>query len=83
MEAMSEPILFALSDISVIAMFAYSAAFSVSPPREEIRLAEKPVTVSMYSLAESPAVLYASVAYSMTFPELSLKSVSTPPTNCS
>ena len=63
---MSEPILLALSDISVIAMSAYFAAFSVSPLREEIRLAENPVTVSMYSFAESPAVLYASLAYCMT-----------------
>lgn len=59
MEDISVPILLALSDISVIAISAYFAAFSVSPPRDWIRLAEKPVTVSMYSLAEMPAVLYA------------------------
>ena len=47
------------------------------------RLAEKLVTVSMYSLAERPAVLYALAAYSCTFLALSLNSVSTPPTSCS
>ena len=83
MEDISVPILLALSDISVIAISAYFAAFSVSPPRDWIRLAEKPVTVSMYSLAESPAVLYALAAYRWISCEESLNKVSTPPTSCS
>ena len=56
---MSVPILFALSDISVIAKFALSAAALVSPPRDCKRDAEKLVTVSIYSFADRPAVLYA------------------------
>ena len=40
-----------------------------------MRLAEKPVTVSMYSLAESPAVLYALAAYRWISCEESLNSV--------
>ena len=77
MSSIDVPILFALSDISRIAVSAYFAAFSVSPPRDCSRLAEKPVTVSMYSLADSPAVLYASAAYCCTAPALPLNSVST------
>ena len=80
---MSVPILFALSDISVSARFAFSAAALVSPSRDCSRDAEKLVTVSMYSFADSPAVLYALFAYSITLSWLSLKSVSTPPTSCS
>ena len=80
---MSDPILLALSDISVIAISAYLAAFSVSPPRDWINDAENDVTVSIYSLAESPAVLYAFAAYSCTFADEPLNSVSTPPTSCS
>ena len=78
-----EPILFTLSDISVMAISAICAACSVSPPRLCSREAEKLVTVVMYSLADNPAVLYAFAAYSMTTAELSLNSVSTPPTSCS
>ena len=47
MDAMSVPILLALSDMSTIAILAFSAAFSVSPPRDWSRDAEKDVTVSM------------------------------------
>ena len=50
------PILFALSDMSVIAISAISAAFAVSFPRLLRRLAEKLVVNSMYSLALMPAV---------------------------
>ena len=82
MSFISEPILFALSDISVIAVFANSAAFAVSPPKEEIKLAENDVTFSMYSLADTPAVLKASLAYCLTVPAESLKSVSIPPIDC-
>ena len=42
------PILFALSLISIIALFATSLAFAVSPSNELIKLAEKDVTVSIY-----------------------------------
>ena len=80
---MDVPSLFALSLMSVIAVSAYFTAASVSPPRDCKRLAEKLVTVSIYALADSPAVLYAFSAYSTTLPELVLKSVSTPPTSCS
>ena len=51
------PILLALSLMSVIAISAYFAADSVSPPRDCNKDAEKLVTVLMYSLADSPAVL--------------------------
>ncbi len=50
------PKVFALSAMSVMARSAYAAAATVSLPKDEIRLAEKLVTVSMYSLADSPAV---------------------------
>ena len=66
-----------------MAMSATVAALAVSPLKLPIREAEKLVTVVMYSLADNPAVLYAFVAYSMTTAELSLNSVSTPPTSCS
>ena len=59
---MSLPNLLTLSDMSVTAMLAISAAFAVSPPRPWSRRAEKLVTVCMYSLAESPAVRNASAA---------------------
>ena len=59
---MSVPILFALSDISVIATFAFSAAAAVSLFMLASSDAEKLVTVSMYSFAGIPAVLYASFA---------------------
>ena len=74
---------FCLSDISVIAVLAYSAAFSVSPPRDCNSDAEKLVTVSIYSFADKPAVLYASAAYFFTVSADVLKRVSTPPVNCS
>ena len=83
MLVMSVPILLALSDISVIAWSAFAAAAAVSPPSDCSRDAEKLVTVSMYSLALSPAVLNALFAYSCTCAEFSPKSVSTPPTSCS
>ena len=51
------PILFALSDISVMAISAISADFDVSFARELNRLAEKLVVSSMYSFALIPAVL--------------------------
>ena len=47
MDAISVPILFALSDISVIARFAFSAAAAVSPSRDCKSDAEKLVTVFM------------------------------------
>ena len=56
------PILFALSDISVIALSATSADFAVSPFKLCNNDAENEVTVSIYSFAESPAVLYALLA---------------------
>ena len=54
---MEVPILLALSDMSVIARFAFSAAAAVSPPRLCNRDAEKLVTVFIYSFADIPAVL--------------------------
>ena len=83
LDSMLEPILFALSDMSVSARFAFSAAALVSPSKDCSRDAEKLVTVSIYSFADSPAVLYALFAYSIPSSWLSLKSVSTPPTSCS
>ena len=40
-----------------MAVLAYSAALTVSPPSEETSEAEKPVTCSMYRLALRPAVM--------------------------
>ena len=77
------PILFALSLISVIAVSANPAAFSVSPPTLLNKAAEKLVTVDIYSFADSPAALYAFSAYPITVSAEFLKSVSTPPTSCS
>ena len=57
MDSMLVPILLALSDISVMARSAFSAAAAVSLSRLCSKDAEKLVTVSMYSLAERPAVL--------------------------
>lgn len=51
------PKVFALSLMSTMAVLAYFAAFTVSPPSEETSEAEKPVTCSMYWLALMPAVL--------------------------
>ena len=79
----SVPILFALSDISVIAWFDSLAAFLVFPPKELIIAAENDVTFSMYSFPDIPAVLYASAAYFFTRPADPLNSVSTPPSDCS
>ncbi len=56
----------ALSDIATTAVSAYSAALTVSPPSEDIREAEKLVTVSMYSFADSPLVVHAFEAFSKT-----------------
>ena len=47
MDAIFVPILFALSDISEIAVLAISAAFSVLPPKLETREAANDVDVSM------------------------------------
>ena len=80
---MAVPILLALSAMSVMARSAYSAAASVSPARPCSRVAEKPVTVSIYWFADIPAVLYALSAYSITVSALVLNSVSTPPVSCS
>ena len=52
----SVPILLALSDMSVIAMFAYSTAAAVSPPRLCKREAANDVDISMYWFALMPAV---------------------------
>ena len=51
------PKVFALSLMSTMAVLAYFAAFTVSPPSEETSEAEKPVTCSMYRLALKPAVM--------------------------
>ena len=83
MDSMSVPILLALSDMSMMAWFAYSAAASVSPPKDWIREAEKAVACCMYVFADTPAVLYAFAAYSWIVSEASLNNVSTPPTSCS
>ena len=56
------PILLALSDISIIAVLAASAAFLVSPPTPCKSAAAKLVLVSIYLLALIPADLYASLA---------------------
>ena len=72
-----------MSDISVIATFAFSAAAAVSLSMLASSDAEKLVTVSMYSFADIPAVLYASFAYPITVSDDVLKRVSTPPTSCS
>ena len=57
MSSMLVPILLALSDISVIAISATSAALDVSLLKLDKRLAEKLVVNSMYSFALIPAVL--------------------------
>ena len=62
MRPMLVPILLALSDMSVIAMFAYSTAASVSPPRLWSSDALNDVACSMYWFALMPAVLYAPAA---------------------
>ena len=77
------PILFALSDMSVMAISATSAAAFVSPERLCNNDAEKLVTFCIYSLADIPAVLYALFAFAITTSALSLNSVSTPPMFCS
>ena len=59
---MSEPILLTLSDMSTMAMFAYSAALAVSPPTDWTREAAKLVACVMYWFALMPAVRYASSA---------------------
>ena len=69
--------------MSVSAMFATSAAASVSPPSEEISDALNIVTFCIYSFAEIPTVLYASSAYVITLLYAPLKIVSMPPVNCS
>ena len=66
MLAMSVPILFALSDMSKMAKSTNLAAVSVSPFRPEISEAAKLVAVSIYCVAETPAVLYAFFALSKT-----------------
>ena len=83
MDSISVPILFALSDMSVMDMFAMSAAFAVSPPSPCSNDAANPVAVSMYSFADIPAVLYASDAYCFIVSALSLNRVSMPPMLCS
>ena len=57
MSSILDPILLALSDISVIAISAASAAFDVLLLKLDNRLAEKLVVNSMYSFALIPAVL--------------------------
>ena len=54
---MSVPKVFALSLMSTMAVLAYSAALTVSPPSDETSAAEKPVACSMYRFALRPAVL--------------------------
>ena len=54
---MSVPNVLALSDMFVMAMSAYCAAFCVSFPSDVIKAALKPVTCSMYWFADMPAVL--------------------------
>ena len=78
----SVPILLALSDISVIAILVISAAVLVSPPKLFIIAALDSIATCIYSLADIPAVLYASLAYCIIVSESCLKSVSIPPTNC-
>ena len=82
MDAISVPILFALSAMSIMAVFAISAAAFVSPSMDLIKAAENDVTFCMYSLALIPAVLYAFDAYPLTTSALSLNSVSMPPRDC-
>ena len=69
--------------MSVIALFAMSAAFAVSPPKPDSNDAEKLVTFSMYSFADRPAVLKAFFALFTTVSALLLNNVSTPPKDCS
>ena len=80
---MLDPNLFALSDMSTIAISAILAASAVLFPSPCKSDAEKLVTVSMYLFADTPAVLYALFALSITVCALSLNSVSTPPMFCS
>ena len=56
------PNVFTLSLMSTMAVLAYSAALTVSPPTEETSDAAKPVTCSMYWLALMPAVFHAAFA---------------------
>lgn len=83
MLSISLPILLALSLISVIAMFAYSTAAAVSPPKPWRSEAENDVASSMYWLALIPAVAYALLAYAISASDDSWYRVSIPPTSCS
>ena len=80
---MFDPILLTLSDMSPIAMLAYSAALAVSPPQELTSEAAKLVACVMYWLADRPQLLYASAAYCCSVPDALPNSVSTPSTSCS
>ena len=80
---MSVPILLALSDISIIAISAISAAFCVSPDKLCNNEAEKLVACFIYSFADNPEVMYALFAFAITVSEASLNNVSTPPICCS
>ena len=62
MDAMSVPILLALSAMSTMAMFASCAAALVSLLTLDSRLAAKLVVCSIYSLADRPTVRYACAA---------------------
>ena len=61
--SMSEPKVFTLSEMALMATSAWSAAFAVSPPSELMSAAENEVVCCMYSLADMPAVAYACWAY--------------------
>ena len=69
--------------MSTIAISATFAAVAVSPPKLFKREAEKLVTCSMYSLADTPTVLNAASAFFLTTPASPLNNVSTPPMLCS
>ena len=79
----SLPNLLELSLMSLMARSTISAAACVSPPSDWMSEADIIVACSMYEFADTPAVLYASLAYCWMVPAESLKRISTPPTICS
>ena len=64
-------------------MSAISAAFLVSPPKPDTKDAAKPVTFSMYSFADIPAVLNAFFEFLITMSAESSNNLFTPPMFCS
>ena len=76
------PNLLELSDISRSAMLAISTACLVFPPHDCINALANDVACSIYSLADTPDVLKAFIAYFLSLSALEPKRVSTPPIDC-